>query len=331
MAVNGFEDSSPAHTSAAGTGRLVNLAGAAMSLALMAGIGVWGYKLVVRDVSGIPVVRALEGPMRAAPEDPGGVVAVHQGLAVNEVAAVGTAGGPEDRLVLAPQEIDLTDEDEPVLAGGELALVEGDDAPLIPAELFEEPPAYERAIMAAEGLARIDAPAQEGEAELVLAAAPGPQTPVREAAPEVDAVQAVLEAVVAGADIPQFEVIPASVPGVIRSERPRLRPEGSGLVAPIPAASFQATLAADEIAEGTQLVQLGAFDSPEIARSEWTRLTGSFDDYFVEKARIVQQTERNGRTFYRLRAHGFEDLSDARRFCAALTAKRAECIPVTAR
>ena len=42
-------------------GRMVSMAGAVCSLALIAGIGVWGYKLAVRDVSGIPVVLALQG------------------------------------------------------------------------------------------------------------------------------------------------------------------------------------------------------------------------------------------------------------------------------
>ena len=78
----------------AGIGRLVNILGAVASVALVAGIGVWGYKLLMRDVSGVPVVRALEGPMRIAPEDPGGRPADHQGLAVNEVAAYGTAAAP---------------------------------------------------------------------------------------------------------------------------------------------------------------------------------------------------------------------------------------------
>ena len=70
---------------------LTNFAGAALSLALIIGVGVWGYKLVVRDVSGIPVVRAMEGDMRVLPDNPGGAVALHTGLAVNEVAASGEA------------------------------------------------------------------------------------------------------------------------------------------------------------------------------------------------------------------------------------------------
>ncbi len=58
----------------------------------------------MRDVSGIPVVRAMEGDMRVLPDNPGGGVAAHTGLSVNEVAAMGEAGGPEDRLVLAPRD-----------------------------------------------------------------------------------------------------------------------------------------------------------------------------------------------------------------------------------
>ena len=59
----------PGHAAGDGGGRwqrLINGAGALTSLALMAGIAVWGYKLAVRDVNGIPVIRALEGP-RASP------------------------------------------------------------------------------------------------------------------------------------------------------------------------------------------------------------------------------------------------------------------------
>ena len=37
-------------------GTLTNYAGAVVSLGLMVGIGVWGYKVVARDVSGVPVV-----------------------------------------------------------------------------------------------------------------------------------------------------------------------------------------------------------------------------------------------------------------------------------
>ncbi len=95
-------------------GTLFNWLGALMSVALIAGLAVWAYQLAVRDVTGVPVVRALEGPMRVAPEDPGGEQAAHQGLAVNSVAAEGTAERPADRLILAPPPLDLSEEDVPM-------------------------------------------------------------------------------------------------------------------------------------------------------------------------------------------------------------------------
>jgi hypothetical protein len=82
---------------------------------------------------------------------------------------------------------------------------------------------------------------------------------------------------------------------------------------------------------GTRLVQLGAFDSAEVARSQWDKIEGRFGDFLQGKSRIVQKANSGGRTFYRLRAMGFSDLSDARRFCSALLAENADCIPVVTR
>lgn len=52
--------------------KAVNWVGAGFSLALVAGACLWSYKIMVRDVSGVPIVRALEGPMREKPKTPGG-------------------------------------------------------------------------------------------------------------------------------------------------------------------------------------------------------------------------------------------------------------------
>ena len=51
----------------------------------------------------------------------------------------------------------------------------------------------------------------------------------------------------------------------------------------------------------------------------------------AERARVIQRADRGGRVFYRLRANGFSDVNDARRFCALLVANNADCIPVTVR
>ncbi|MFQ5439173.1 MAG: SPOR domain-containing protein, partial [Paracoccaceae bacterium] len=93
-----------------------NWIGAGLSVFLVLGLVFWGYKLTVRDVTDIPVVRALEGPTRVRPDEPGGATVAHKGLAVNAVPAEGGVEAPPDRVVLAPRPLDLSEEDEAQVA-----------------------------------------------------------------------------------------------------------------------------------------------------------------------------------------------------------------------
>ena len=111
---------------AAGTGslgRMLNRLGALASMALAGGLTVWGCQMAVRDATGVPVVRAPIGPMRVAPQDPGGRQAAHQGLSVNAISAGGDAPPAASRLILAPPPQDLVEEDLPQ------ALLEGGGSP----------------------------------------------------------------------------------------------------------------------------------------------------------------------------------------------------------
>ena len=60
--------------------------GAVLSLSLLAGAIGWSYKLVVRDINQIPIVRAQLGPLRVAPDNPGGLTAANKGLSVTQLA-----------------------------------------------------------------------------------------------------------------------------------------------------------------------------------------------------------------------------------------------------
>ncbi|MDC0737347.1 SPOR domain-containing protein [Cognatishimia sp. SS12] len=305
MAELPMTDSRNADPSARGSlSTMANWAGAVVSLSLIVGAGVWGYKLLVRDVSGVPVVRAIEGPMREQPKDPGGSQAAHQGLSVNGVAAVGTAAAPADRLVLAPPPIKLRQEDAP---SGSLRSAKLPEA-AVPAK-----PGTNAAIVAPKPLNSISI--DESVTEAVAAAQ----------SEEIAAPDAVKQPkVVAG--------------GLGRSLRPKARPtnlrevtQTAAAAAPTEAAALPLDINPDGLPAGTRLVQLGAFASAEIARAEWDKLQGRFGDYLGDKRRVVQEASSGGRTFYRLRAHGFADLSDARRICAALKAENADCIPVVTR
>lgn len=349
MAVYNEHDFSQPWSARAGS--LVNYAGAALSLALIIGVSVWGYKLIMRDVTGIPVVRAMEGDMRVAPQDPGGDVALNEGLAVNEVAALGEAAGPEDTLLLAPPTAGLSQEDltvQPLAEAGEVLAVDpvGEDAQT-PASLEADVPAPTGPLNADDVLALADQIA--GAAAPLSALAEG-----QDVAPEV---------LLDGLAVDAGQAIDAAIPGVRVSLRPAVRP--ASLQVPVAAVVAAPEVAAPEVADvdqavaaaiqtaaaaiapaltpeavaatavvvptGANLVQLGAFPSVEQASEEWVRLSGRFADFLGPKEKVIQEATSGGQVFYRLRAMGFDDLGDARRFCAALVAGNADCIPVVAR
>ena len=81
---------------------------------------------------------------------------------------------------------------------------------------------------------------------------------------------------------------------------------------------------------GSAMVQLGAFENKNLAKSEWQRFEKLLGSMLISKNMVVQKAERGGKIFYRLRAAGFDDISDARQFCTAISDKVA-CIPVVTR
>lgn len=313
---------------------------AVVSLALIAGVGVWGYDLMMRDVSGIPVVRAVEGEMRIRPEDPGGQLARHQGLAVNEIAAHGQAGGPVDQVKLAPPEVALTSEDRPVIPATE-------PAPVPMAEAIPEQSTASQAILRTETGVETAVSFQTGTmpsgqsdqdtidalvAELMSEATDG-TSPTDGAG--VGSTQTAEASALSSEMSPEPAVLTRDPdPAVAVSARPRLRPQNVAFQVRQPAA--QPAVGTNEIdpaaiPSGTRLAQLGAYESADVARAEWVGMEGRFGDILAGKSRVVQRAESNGRAFYRLRAMGFVDLADTRRFCSAVKAEGVDCIPVQVR
>jgi hypothetical protein len=279
-------------------GTLMNTVGALLSVALIGGVGLWSYRLMVRDVAGIPVIRALDGPMRVSPTDPGGRQAAYQGLAVNSVAADGTAGTAPTQIALAPESTDLAPEDRT------------------------------RAVVAS--------PAQAASAPLAVAP------------PEV--VASVQDE---SAQLSE-QTVPLGTPGIARSPLPPRRPARDGAVvfaqaAPsVSGADRAAEAALQEIAArlntprvleidpttlsaGTRLVQLGAFETDAEARRAWDDLFARFPAYLDGRGRVIEAATAGGRVFYRLRAHGFRDEPEARRFCSVFVAEDIDCTPVLIR
>jgi hypothetical protein len=285
----------PAASSGGRLARLVNIAGAVTTVAVVAGVAVWGYRLAVRDALGVPVIQAMQGPVRVAPEDPGGQVAAHVGLSVNRVAAEGTAGEMPDRIQLAEPPLELEPDDAPGI---------GAAAPL--------------PVSQADTMARTLALADEIARQVAAETTP-PADPATDAATEA-------------ADLP---------PGALRqSLRPMPRPARAEAAAgditnttmlSAPDATAPVEIASDSVPPGTRLAQIGAYDDMDTARKEWDRIATRHAALFEGKGRVIQPATSVGRTFYRLRVHGFSTEDDSRRFCSAIESGDLRCIPVTTR
>lgn len=292
----------PEHpTEGPGFALIAQFIGAFLSLALAIGIGVWAYKLIMRDVSGIPVIAASSDPMRIAPEDPGGTSAQNQGLSVNAVAEEGSVTNPQ-KVTLAPRPVVLVTDD---LASKEL----------------------KQKATEALRVSNIETTSLDMNVLADEIVGDSPEPSIADVQIDGNQVENALRLALSGEIEQEAEDERQSA----ASLRPRARPSD---ISPVPnsveLASVQ-EIAPENIPAGTALVQLGAFDSEAIARTEWMRLSQKFPSFMAERSRVIQRADRGGRIFYRLRADGFADLNDARRFCALLVASNADCIPVTVR
>jgi len=288
---------------------VIYLGGAAVSLGLIAGAVYWAVTMTQRDVSKIPVVAARAEPMRIAPENPGGQAADHMDLTVSRVAATETPQSVES-VVVSSMPPDLDDTDVPQ---AELIAAQQSQAS------FTE---QEKAVLDMNALA--DAMTQGVEP---LSALPQPS-----GVPNI--VQGNIDDALRLALSDQATSGPLVVDGLVQvSLRPKARPalqQAKVIAAAAPADAVSPNPTAPKVVVGSALVQLGAFDTSQAAQDEWDQLAAALTAVIGDRKPVIEQANSGGRPFYRLRAAGFQDLADARRFCSAVASKT-DCIPVLAR
>ena len=303
---------------AAGASRVVRLTGMATSMALILGLGVWSYKLAMRQMHGVPVLHAPEGAARVAPENPGGELAQHQGMAVNTIAAVGEATETTEQLMLAPKSVELAPEDTvsaALQASLGTALAAPDVVPNALSHGVVRPSETLAALRPQAG--QLTEPLPDGVVEPIEDPDLAPLATVAFVAPE--------------------DLIASDVPGLSTSPRPQPRPVGDA-VAEATALAVAAAMAPAAVTEidpatlepGTQLAQIGSYETEAQAKLEWDKALARFGALMDGKARVIQAAESGGRTFYRLRVAGFASRDEAQRFCAALSSG-GQCVPALAR
>lgn len=274
---------------------VIRWGGAVVSVALALGIVYWAVMLGQRDASKVPVIRAMEGAARIAPDNPGGTQAEYQGLAVNEVLAENTPSVVETETILAPQEQTVQPEDS---AMGTLQAEP---------ETVEEPLRVDASSM----LVEVD---QNGQ--------PVPDTPPLSVAPD-------------GMVMPtrRPENFLGSEPdesGVIDNLLQQLLPEEGDTSLDVPELPTATPLFGNpQIDLGAPLVQLGAFGSLDIASAAWDQYQTRHGDLLVGMQRVIEPAEAGGRLLYQLRAAGLVDVDAARSLCLALNARGADCLAVT--
>jgi hypothetical protein len=287
--------------------RAVHWVGAICTVLAVLGAVYWGYALAVRDASGIPVVRAAMGPLRIAPEAPGGDITAHQGLAVNAIPAAALEAQPPQEITLAPQSGTISPADT-LTESGSFAQLGGEGGAAT--------------VMGAADMAPSQIPAT---AQIDLTALP-------DALPE-DMPLSDEEAVVRALEMALAEG--GAFPNEAEASAPQIaEPVGMAAASPsdlAPTAPPTAEVDPASIAAGTAMVQLGAFDDAALARAEWANLQTRFAELFAAKALVVQEAQSGGRNFFRLRAHGFDSPDETRRFCAAILAENGTCLPVVQR
>ena len=320
--------------------KLRRAAGAALFLLLVIAMAVWAWRLGTRDAAEVPIIRAMEGPARVQPEEPGGLQASHQGLEVNSVLGGMPAPLPErDRVpAVVPPPVALQDEDGPqgelVLAVPDFPTVSlSDDGEDLRMPLQEDGPG-----LLAGSEAEAPVPDAGSEVAALVAAALGEQAGETEDAAAADApgprprgrpAGHVGRASAASSPPTEVRTAAASPPAEVRSAA------ASPAAAPTPARPAPAAATPAPPAEvtrlnpGTRLVQLGAFDSEAMARQTWNQLVGRHGDLLGAKSLYLERATHNARVFYRLRVAGFQNTDQTRVLCEQLRARGVDCIPVT--
>ena len=279
--------------------------GAALSLFLLAGAIGWSYQLIVRDVNQIPIVRAQLGPLRVAPDNPGGLTAANQGLSVTQLA-VNEKPLLSNEIYLAPAAEILNEEN---LA---LKVTEEDESNKVDG-------AFEIKEVNAENSMNLEALPDQKEVDIrsndvgVLSKAAFSQKKI-----EIENAVSLALSITNDPD------------KSLSWLRPKIRPVGFYRNGNITEDQIVSNEPMPKLPIGSAVVQLGAFDSKSLAESEWQRFEKILGSILIPKKMVVQKAESGGKIFYRLRASGFSDISDARQFCTAISDKVA-CIPVVTR
>ena len=288
---------------------IFSIFGAVISLNLILWAGYWTYNIISRDINGIPIVAAQPGPLRVAPDTPGGIEAENIELAVTKIASQELPPNPK-AVELAPSTEKLTPDDLTIFqAIRQKKIIDRQAAlnnqihlgviePNISKEISLEP------VNSVTNTANYSITENQSElvtAALALALKPSVDNLTRNSFAQKN----------------KFKRI-----------KPRPRP-GSLLESNIFSNETAIRPALTSVETGLAVVQFGTFETETVAFEEWDRLSKNLSVILDGRPKYVERIKRNGNEIYRLRLGGFVDIDDASRFCSAVISQE-NCVPVIA-
>ena len=288
---------------------IFSIFGAVISLNLILWAGYWTYNIISRDINGIPIVAAQPGPLRVAPDTPGGIEAENIELAVTKIASQELPPNPK-AVELAPSTEKLTPDDLTIfqairqkkIIDRQAALNNQIHLGVIEPNLSKEI-SFET-VNTESNTANYSI--TENQSELVAAA-------------------------LALALKPSADNLIASAvaQNKFKQIKPRPRP-GSLLEVRVSTTETVMRPALASVETGLAVVQFGTFATETVAFEEWDRLSKNLSVILDGRPKYVERIKRNGNEIYRLRLGGFVNIDDASRFCSAVISQE-NCVPVIAK
>ncbi len=288
---------------------IFSIFGAIISLNLVLWAGYWAHNIISRDINGIPIVAAQPGPLRVAPDTPGGIQVENIELAVTKIASQELPPNPQ-AVELAPSSEKLNSEDITIFqAIGQKKIIDrqaalknqihvGGIEPNLSKEISFEPV---NTVINTANYSITENQSELVTAALALALKPSVNNLTRNSFAQKN----------------KFKRI-----------KPRPRP-GSLLESNIFSNETAIRPALTSVETGLAVVQFGTFETETVAFEEWDRLSKNLSVILDGRPKYVERIKRNGNEIYRLRLGGFVDIDDASRFCSAVISQE-NCVPVIA-
>ena len=288
---------------------IFSIFGAVISLNLILWAGYWTYNIISRDINGIPIVAAQPGPLRVAPDTPGGIEAENIELAVTKIASQELPPNPK-AVELAPSTEKLTPDDLTIFQAIRQKKIIDRQAALnnqIHLGVIEPNNSKEISLEPVNTVTNTaNYSITENQSELVAAAL------ALALKPSADNL--------IGSAVAQNK---------FKQIKPRLRP-GSLLEVRVSTTETVMRPALASVETGLAVVQFGTFATETVAFEEWDRLSKNLSVILDGRPKYVERIKRNGNEIYRLRLGGFVNIDDASRFCSAVISQE-NCVPVIAK